>query len=330
MEKTLTITIPSYNVEKTLKETVDSLLEPSILNDLEILIVNDGSKDSTSEIAHEYEKKYPNTVRAIDKENGGHGSTINTGMREATGRYFKVVDGDDWLITENLVKLVKDLKSLNTDIVYNPYYEVNDKTRNRELFTELKEDIQLEKVYAFDAVADKVYIPMHSMTFRTEILKSHPIKIDEHRFYVDNEYVLMPIPFVESVIFFDYPVYLYRVFTENQSMNIKNMQKNFQHNYDVIMHMIEYYHNYKPLLSREKRDYFTRRIVDLIKVQYQIYFSFPFDWNVTKEIERFNQELKGKDAQIYKDSHGTMVRFIRLQPKLFYPVIKLREKVRRS
>ena len=77
MEKTLTITIPSYNVENTLRETVDSLLVPSILNDLEILIVNDGSKDSTSVIGHEYERQYPQTVRVIDKKNGGHGSKIN-------------------------------------------------------------------------------------------------------------------------------------------------------------------------------------------------------------------------------------------------------------
>lgn len=329
MEKTLTITIPSYNVENTLKDTVESLLTPSILNDLEILIVNDGSKDSTSVIAHDYEKKYPQTIRAIDKENGGHGSTINTGIQAATGRYFKVIDGDDWVITENLVQLIQDLKTVNTDIVYNTYYEVNNQTHERKLFTELYPDLRLKTVYSFDSIADRIYIPMHSMTFRTEILKSHGIQIDEHRFYVDNEYVLMPIPFVNTVLFLDYPVYLYRVFTENQSMNIKNMQKNFQHNYDVIMHMIEYLHQYKPLISKEKQDYFSRRIVDLIKVQYQIYFSFPFDWKVTSEINRFNKELKAKDKQIYDDSHGTMVRLIRMQPKLFYPVIKLREKVRR-
>ena len=90
MEKTLTITVPSYNVENTLKETVCSLLEPTVLNDLEILIVNDGSKDNTSSIAHSLEKQYPQTIRVIDKENGGHGSTINTGIKEAKGKYFKI------------------------------------------------------------------------------------------------------------------------------------------------------------------------------------------------------------------------------------------------
>ena len=101
MGKILSITIPSYNVEKYIDKCVQSMLVDSILDDIEILIVNDGSKDSTPEIAKGYVEKYPQTVRLIDKENGGHGSTINAGIREATGKYFKVVDGDDWLNTEN-------------------------------------------------------------------------------------------------------------------------------------------------------------------------------------------------------------------------------------
>lgn len=330
MEKILTVTIPSYNVEKTIKETVDSLLEPSILNDLEILIVNDGSKDSTSQIAHEYEKKYPNTIRAIDKENGGHGSTINTGIQKASGKYFKVVDGDDWLITENMAKFIADLKNTDADIVYNPFYEVNDNTKQRRLIGLESDLLQTNQIYEFDLIADQVSIQMHAMTYKTSLLKEHNITIDEHRFYVDAEYVLMPIPFVHTIDILDYPMYLYRMFTEQQSMNIKNMQKNVQHHYDVTMHMVDYYLQYRSLLTEKKQEYIKKRVLDLIEMQYQIYFSFPFDWNVTKEIARFNEELKKKDESIYRDSHGTMVRFIRLQPAVFYPVIKLREKLRRS
>lgn len=329
MEKTLTITIPSYNVENTLRETVDSLLVPSIMNDLEILIVNDGSKDSTSVIGHEYERQYPQTVRVIDKKNGGHGSTINAGIQEAAGRYFKVVDGDDWLITENMPRFIDDLKKTNADIVYNPFFEVNDQTRERKLNGLENDALTAERVYDFDSIADQLSIQMHAMTYKTSILKKHHITIDEHRFYVDAEYVLMPIPFVKTIETLDYPMYLYRLFTEQQSMNIKNMQKNVQHHYDVTMHMVDYYLQYRPLLNEAKRDYMKRRVLALIEMQYQIYFSFPFDWKVTSEINRFNKELKAKDKQIYGDSHGTMVRLIRMQPKLFYPVIKLREKVRR-
>ena len=110
MEKVLTITIPSYNVEKYLNQTLDSFIQEEILADIEVLIVDDGSKDRTPLIGKEYEEKYPGTFRVISKENGGHGSTINRGILEARGRYFKVVDGDDWVNTGDFVKLVKPLR----------------------------------------------------------------------------------------------------------------------------------------------------------------------------------------------------------------------------
>lgn len=109
MEKILTVTIPSYNVEKYLRQTLDSFLAEEILEEIEVLIVDDGSKDGTAAIGKEYEKNYPGTFRVISKENGGHGSTINRGIQEAKGQYFKVVDGDDWVNTGDFIKLVKAL-----------------------------------------------------------------------------------------------------------------------------------------------------------------------------------------------------------------------------
>ena len=126
MQKVLTITIPSYNVEKYLKQTLDSFLSPEILEEVEVLIVDDGSKDRTAEIGKVYERQYPQTFRVISKENGGHGSTINRGIQEAKGTYFKVVDGDDWVDTEDFVKLVKALKNCTAQYVVTNYYEVNE------------------------------------------------------------------------------------------------------------------------------------------------------------------------------------------------------------
>ena len=103
MNKVLTITVPSYNVEKFLENTLDSFLDERILEDLEVLIVDDGSKDRTAEIGKQYEERYPDTFRVISKENGGHGSTINRGIKEARGTYFKVVDGDDWVDRKSVV-----------------------------------------------------------------------------------------------------------------------------------------------------------------------------------------------------------------------------------
>ena len=117
MEKILTVTVPSYNVEKFLENTLDSFVDERVLDDIEVLIVDDGSKDKTAEIGRKYEEKYPDTFRVISKENGGHGSTINRGIGEAKGKYFKVVDGDDWVDQDGFAELIQRLKTCDADYV---------------------------------------------------------------------------------------------------------------------------------------------------------------------------------------------------------------------
>ena len=128
MEKVLTVTVPAYNVERYLNQTLESFIHEDIMKDIEVLIIDDGSKDRTALIGKQYEQRYPDTFRVISKENGGHGSTINRGIREANGDYFKVVDGDDWVNTSDFVKLVQELKSCTAEYVVTNYYEVNDKS----------------------------------------------------------------------------------------------------------------------------------------------------------------------------------------------------------
>ena len=111
-EKILTVTIPSYNVEAYLEDCLESFVNSEVMDDIEVLIVNDGSSDNTAKIAQRYVDKYENTFRLINKENGGHGSTINTGVREAKGKYFKVVDGDDWVDTRSFISCIS-LKRLS-------------------------------------------------------------------------------------------------------------------------------------------------------------------------------------------------------------------------
>ena len=121
-EKILSIVIPSYNTGQFLDKNIITMLDSRINNKLEILIVNDGSSDDTAERATKYQKLYPGTVKLINKENGGHGSVINKGIEIASGRYFKVIDGDDWVVKENLVSLIADLENIDSDIVLNPYH----------------------------------------------------------------------------------------------------------------------------------------------------------------------------------------------------------------
>ena len=128
--KYLSIIIPSFNTEKFIDENMKTFIDDRLFEDVEILIINDGSKDKTEEKALKYQNEYLNYVRVITKENGNHGSVINRGILEAKGKYFKVIDADDWVNTENLVELVDFLKKCNTDLVINPYYTIDETTRN--------------------------------------------------------------------------------------------------------------------------------------------------------------------------------------------------------
>ena len=161
MEKVLTVVIPSFNVEKYLRQTLESLRNEEILEDVEVLIVDDGSTDGTAKIGKEYEKRYPQTYRVISKTNGGHGSTINCGIEQSRGTFFKVVDGDDWVNTEALIEVVRRLKTCGADYVVTDYCEVNDKTKEqvRKQFPAL--DVCRE--IGFENAAEKVQIPMHAL-----------------------------------------------------------------------------------------------------------------------------------------------------------------------
>lgn len=301
MEKILTVTIPSYNVEKYLKQTLDSFLDKEVLEDIEVLIVDDGSRDNTALIGKEYERKYPGTFRVISKENGGHGSTINRGIQEAAGRYFKVVDGDDWVNTEDFVKLVKALKTCTADYVVTNYYEVNDKTGEKTP-REYKE-LAGKKIWKFEDAAKLVQIPMHPLVIKTEVLKSNDIRLDEHCFYVDVEYVLYPVPYVKTVEFLDYYVYMYRLAVTTQSVSLQGYQKHIDNHITVILHLAEFFNQYAAKGTPEKTDYIGKRIAQMVGDQITIFVSFPeTDTAIKEKFIEFDRQLKALSPEIYRRS----------------------------
>ncbi len=124
MKKLLTVAIPAYNISEYIDKIIDSLLSTEKKNCLEILIVNDGSKDNTLELAKEYESKNEEIIRVIDKKNGGHGSTINAAIKIASGKYFKVIDGDDWVDSKQLDLLLEKLEEIEDDMLVCGYTQV--------------------------------------------------------------------------------------------------------------------------------------------------------------------------------------------------------------
>lgn len=298
MGKILSIVIPSYNVEKYLDKCVESMLVDSILEDIEILIVNDGSKDRTSEIAQKYCEKYPQTVRLINKENGGHGSTINTGIKYATGKYFKVVDGDDWLNTPNLESFISLLKSRDDDVIASNFQCIQDETF--EVLSEKKVSTD-ETLYGTvcnmdDGEVGEV-IKMHALTIRTSILKENDITIDEHCYYVDCEYIAYPMPYVSAVYYDDSFIYMYRLGRNGQSMDIKSMQRNRSMHQKVLDSLLKFY-DHLPEMTDAKKTYIEKVIGQVMENQFQIYISMGKDKAIKEEMRAWDTELQKQYPRI--------------------------------
>lgn len=331
-QKLLTISVAAYQVEDYLEETLASFVLPEIMEELEVLIVNDGSKDATPDIAKRFEQKYPDTFRLIDKENGGHGSTINCGIEQATGLYFKVVDGDDWLDRAGFFELMQYLRESTEsmpDMVINPFHWIENETgKIIKQFPMNFSNKEYRKIYHFADISGKIYVNMHALTYRTELLKKHPPKLDEHCFYVDAEYVLLPIPYVQTVVFLEKPVYMYRIGRQEQSMNLTNMQKNCHHHERVLERLLLAYEElHTEILDRpkdfeleEKRRYLAKGIAKISASQIKIYLSYPPSKEWKKKIMSMEKRIRENYPEVYAQNQNKAVMLLRKSRYTLYGI----------
>ena len=318
MSKILTITIPSYNVEPYMNEVLPTFLDPAVMDKIEILIVNDGSKDGTAALGKEYEAKYPGVITLVDKENGGHGSTINKGIELAPGKYFKVVDGDDWVDTAAFVKFVNFLEKTDSDVVATPHYRVNEETKEKELRG--FEGVEYEKEYRVDDVLltlrDKYQ--MHNLTFKTDIVRKIP-KISEHCFYVDVEYIMYPLKYLETISFLNEAVYQYRVGNANQSVSTQNFMKNRNMHKHVIGNVLKYYETEE--LSAAKKEFLKKRISLLIDTQIRIYLCFEPSDEIKQELLDFYHNVKNTDPTLLDMLEGKIFKLLKVGDCSLYNMI---------
>ena len=262
MDKILTIVIPTYNMEKYLHRCLDSLIieDKRLFNSLEVLVINDGSKDSSSSIAHEYQEKYPKVFRVIDKENGGHGSAWNKGVELATGRYLRFLDSDDWLDNKNLDLLIFKLNCCQVDLVFthrNRYYEGSgkdeiDKISNIDFDKELRFD-------EFDLLGSNNGIEITNFwycTYKTDLLKKlHPLFL-EHIIFDDGILFVAPILSASTFVCYDMVIYYYLLGREGQSMDPKVQYRKLDHRLKVQKSMIDFVKSH-PTDSALKNKYIT-------------------------------------------------------------------------
>ena len=325
--RVLTISIAAYQVESYLEQTLNSLLLPEVLEDIEVLVVDDGSTDRTADIARQYQEKYPETVRLICQENGGHGAAVERGIQEATGEYFKTIDGDDWVEASGFLELVRYLQMDDKiDIVCTPYDWVEHQTGKvlKRISCDF-DGISYQKIYPFTEVSDRIYVNMHAMTYRTQLIQKYMPPIDHHCFYVDAEYVLLPIPYIQSIAFLEQSVYQYRLGTDGQSMNLRNMQKNCSHHERVLGRILEAYQMQRDIAasvwkkgSRDEADrqaalcrYLAKGAARLVASQIKIYLSFSSAAKRKGRIRILERRIRKEYPEVYEANTNRAVAILR-------------------
>ena len=220
--KIISFTVPCYNSQAYMRKCVDSLLVGG--DDVEIIIVNDGSKDDTIKIANEYAERYPDIVKVVDKENGGHGSGINEGLKLASGRYFKVVDSDDWLDKDALEQLIAVMKKHieeNADVdLYITNFVYDHAADNTKYVSGYTKKMPQWQMFGWDKVKKFHYshmLLMHSVVFKLDKVKECGIVLPEHTFYEDNYFVYRPLPFMRNVYYLNVDLYHYYIGRADQS-----------------------------------------------------------------------------------------------------------------
>lgn len=304
--KLLSIAIPCYNSAGYMGKCIESLLVGG--EDVEILIVDDGStKDNTAQIADEYAAKYPTIIKAIHKENGGHGSAVNTGIENATGLYFKVVDSDDWVKEEAYLQILAKLKELAGGaevldmLVSNFVYEKEGEKRKKVMH--YRHILPKDEMFTWEDCHHFMkghYILMHSVIFRTKLLQDSGIKLPEHTFYVDNLYVFEPLPFVKHLYYLDVNFYRYYIGREGQSVNESIMISRIDQQIRVNKLMIDYLVEKKPEIVKNKRLYqYMRNYLEIIMtVSSVLLIRSGTEENLEKKKELWKY-LKSKDRRLY-------------------------------
>ncbi len=298
MKKTLTVSIAAYNVENYLRQTLDSCIVPEVMDELEVLIVSDGATDGTVAIGKEYEAKYPNTFRVIEKKNGGYGSTVNRSMSEATGKYFRLLDGDDWFDKEGLAEYIRSLRESEADYVINRIYTCQDGTDIRTLSDPHWGELEGSTQNIRDIHCEFTIGIWHT-TVKTEILKQHPFTLPEHTLYTDQIFIMRTMPYVHTVQFEFTPLYCYRVGRDGQSVSRESRIKHADEEMKVVAAQVKYLSTCGELTADNKEAVMSRATL------YYYYgivtlLLMPPSWKTYRRIRGFEKRTKELMPELYR------------------------------
>ena len=316
MFKIVTFGIPCYNSASDMDRSITSILEGSgYAPDVEIIIVDDGSVDETPAKADDWARRYPGLIRVVHQENGGHGTAVLTGLREATGVYYKVVDSDDWLDGQALATMLSILRGFverdtRVDLFISNYvYEkVHEGTHTT---IDYRFAIPRKKILTWNDVGHfrpDQHLLMHSLCYRTDVLRAGDLPLPPHTFYVDNIYAYVPLPRCKTLYYADIDLYRYFIGREGQSVNESTMIKRIDQQFRITRIMMKAYHLYddieeKPLASC-MMGYFT-----MMMVVCSIFSKLAHDKSKVDEVIKIWAELKAFDKKMYNHARWGLLGF---------------------
>lgn len=318
--KILTVAIPCYNSEAYMKKAIDHALVGG--EDVEVLVIDDGSKDSTLEIAKDYERRYPGVVRAIHQENKGHGGAVNTGIAEAQGIYFKVCDSDDYLDYDSYIRVLETLRKvisgpMTLDAMICNYIYDKEGARKKRMMRYVG-SFPEDRIFTWDEIEKPLnshrYVLMHSLIYRTGLLRECGLVLPEHTFYVDNIVAFTPLIYVKTLYYLNVPLYRYYIGREDQSVNETVMMSRIDQQIGVTKFMID---SYKPELIKKKNqgDMLVHYLNIMMIVSTILLIRIDTEESLSQKKELWDY-LKKKDLILYlRIRHSLLGRLINMPGK---------------
>ena len=333
--KLLTVAIPCYNSQDYMEKCINSLLAGG--EEVEILIINDGSHDRTAEIADEYAEKYPGIVRAIHQENGGHGEAVNAGIRNASGLYYKVVDSDDWVGRDEFLKVLQTIEGLVKGsqvvdlLISNFIYDKQGSSHKKVM--QYRHYLPANKVFGWNEVKRMPkwkYFLMHSLIYRTQLLRDCGMELPKHTFYVDNIFAFEPFPYVKSMYYLDVNLYHYFIGREDQSVNEQVMIRRIDQQLKVNKRMVDIYHECKFPNNRVKAYMFN--YLDIITAVSSTMLIRSGTEEALEKKKELKEYIKNEDKKLYKKLRYGFLGMLENLPgrggrKLYIRVYKLCQKL---
>lgn len=303
-DKLLTVAIPCYNSQDYMNRAIESVLVGR--DAVEILIIDDGSSDNTGKLADEYELQYPGIVRVIHQENGGHGEAVNTGLFHATGRYYKVLDSDDWFQEEAFLKVLEQLQwfceneeELDMMIVNYVYEKLH---MGKQKVIDYHGALPRNELFTWNEVKHfgvGQNILMHSVIYRTQLLRDCGLKLPKHTFYVDNIFVYHPLPYIKKMYYLDVDLYRYYIGREGQSVNEKIMIGRIDQQIWVTKWLMDDY-DLSKIKNKKLRHYMAKYMVIMMSVCTSLLTVEGSAESLEKDAALW-EYLKGSNRQLYKE-----------------------------